>query len=418
MYMLLGSEMMYLYIDPGTGSMLFTIILGLATAFLFAIRGVFIKLSLYVAKNKNSKNAAETKKYQYVIYTDSKRYWNVFKSICDEFERRGIPLHYMTQSEDDPIFDAKYKYITGEYIGQSNTAFAKLNFMDADTVISTTPSLDVYQWKRSKGVNRYVHIFHDLSDCTGYEMFGVDYYDDIIMSGKIQEKTIRELEKMRNLKPKNLYLCGSVYLDAMKEKLASYGEITKDSSIPTVLLAPSWGASSILNKMGEKMLIALKKTNYNIVIRPHPQTKISDAKMLEELMAKFPDSENFHWDFSNDNFLTLAKSDIMITDFSSIMCDYALTFDRPYLYADVDINLDPYDASWFEEKPFRLKRAELMGMKITESELDGLKAIIDRVLENDEFADGRKTVKDVMWACQGESVKLTVDCIVGNKNDK
>lgn len=408
---------MSLYIDPGTGSMLFTVILSLATAGLFAVRGVYSKVKLYVAKGKKAKTGGETKKYRYVIYTDSKRYWNVFKPLCDEFERRGIALHYMTQSEDDPFFKTSYKHITGEYIGNTNSAFAKLYFLDADTVISTTPSLDVYQWKRSKNVNRYVHVFHDVSDCTAYEMFGIDHYDDIIMTGKVQEKYIREMERMRNLKPKNLYLCGSVYVDDMVNKRKTYGEIKRESDKPTILLAPSWGKSSILNRMGEKMLGALVATDYNIVVRPHPQTKKSEPKLLDRLMAKFPEKENFHWDYSNDNFLTLAKSDLMITDYSSITCDYAFVFDRPFLYADADIDLGVYDSYWFKETTYRFRMVSKLGKQITEDQLDGLKYIIDDVMNNDKYAEGREEVKKEIWAYQGEAVKRTVDCIVGNKAD-
>ena len=39
------------------------------------------------------------------------RSWNVFKPICDEFEKRGIDLLYLTQSDDDPALSQKYNHV-------------------------------------------------------------------------------------------------------------------------------------------------------------------------------------------------------------------------------------------------------------------------------------------------------------------
>ena len=45
---------MYLYIDPGTGSMLFTIIIGLISTLIFAFRGKFLKLKFLLSGGKGA----------------------------------------------------------------------------------------------------------------------------------------------------------------------------------------------------------------------------------------------------------------------------------------------------------------------------------------------------------------------------
>ena len=75
---------MFLYIDPGTGSMLFTILIGIITAGIFAVRGLIVKIGFLIKGGRNKDlMKAEYKQYEYVIFSDSKRYWNVFKPICD-----------------------------------------------------------------------------------------------------------------------------------------------------------------------------------------------------------------------------------------------------------------------------------------------------------------------------------------------
>ena len=145
---------MRFYIDPGTGSMLFSILIGVFSAAFFFLRGLIIKIKYSMVNGKEEKLNDSCLKY--VIFSDNKRYWNVFKPICDEFEKRGLDLTYYTASEDDPVLKAGYEHIHAEFIG-GNRIFARLNMLNAKILLSTTPGLDVYQWKRSKNVPYYVH---------------------------------------------------------------------------------------------------------------------------------------------------------------------------------------------------------------------------------------------------------------------
>ena len=96
-------------------------------------------------------------------------------------------------------------------------------------MLSTTPSLDVYQWKRSRDVSWYVHIPHAPNDITLYRMFGIDYYDAILLSGEYQVEQVRKLEKLRGLPEKELKLVGIPYMDEMKKGRSSLMLMPKHS---------------------------------------------------------------------------------------------------------------------------------------------------------------------------------------------
>ena len=96
-----------LYIDPGTGGMLFTILFGLIGVVVFAFRTVLMKLKFRLSGGKASK--INDQKIPVAIYTDHKRYWNVFEPLLDEFEKRHQNVIYLTGSEDDPVFSKKYE---------------------------------------------------------------------------------------------------------------------------------------------------------------------------------------------------------------------------------------------------------------------------------------------------------------------
>ena len=271
-----------LYIDPGTGSMLFSLFIGLAAAVTFGLRALVLKLKFIVSGGRAGK-ADESKTLPLVIFSDHKRYWNVFKPICDELEKRGVDAVYYTASADDPALAAGYAHVTAEYLGEKNKPYAKLNFLHADVLLATTPGLGVYQWKRSKDVKCYVHIPHSVCDFAGYRMFALDYYDSVIASGENQLGSMRKLEALRpSLKQKEFAVVGSTYLDAMKKRLDLLPPRAKNAR-KVVLVAPTWGKSGILSKFGEQFLSALSTTDFDVVIRPHPQSVVSEHKIIKNL---------------------------------------------------------------------------------------------------------------------------------------
>lgn len=401
---------MLLYIDPGTGSMLFSIVIGIATTLLFFAQRIFVKLKFLLSGGKAEKIAGN--KIPYVIFADHKRYWNVFKPVCDEFEKRRLPLVYWTASPDDPALSEKYEHVKTEFIGEGNKAFARLNMMNAGIVLSTTPGLDVYQWKRSRNVDCYVHIFHEVGEPLTYRMFGVDAYDALLFNGSFQEHYIRLLESKRKEKAKECAVVGCCYLDTMKERLSKIGVAECKSDKKTILLAPSWGQSAILSKYGKDILNALIKTGYKIIVRPHPQSFTSEKEMIENLEKEFPESENFKWNRDNDNFDVLNEADLLITDFSGVVFDFTLVFDKPIIYADTSFNSDPYDASWIDEPLWRFEKLKELGIKLDKKDFPKMKEMIDSVIENKELKASRDRVRAEAWQYQGQGAEKTVDWLL------
>lgn len=397
-----------LYIDPGTGSMLFSLFIGIATAAVFGAKALFVKLKFILSGGKASSDEQKDV-IPYVIFSDHKRYWNVFGPICEEFEKRKIPLVYYTASEDDPVFKQNYSFVKPEYLGEGNKPYAKLNFLKADKVIATTPGLDVYQWKRSKGVKTYIHVPHSVDDLSSYRMFGLDHYDVVLANGTNQPECLHKLEAMRNQNPKDIPVVGCTYMDSLKKKFDNAPAKNKNDKT-VVLVAPSWGASAILAKFGDKLLTELSKTDFEIVVRPHPQSITSEKNILETLQNKFQNT-NISWNFDNDNFDILNKADIMITDFSGVIFDYTFIFNKPVIYADTNFDKMPYDADWFDEPMWSLRVLPSLGVKLEEKDFSNLSNIIKETINSKGLEASRAKVRDEAWQCRGNAAKNIVDYI-------
>jgi len=395
-----------LYIDPGTGSMLFSLIIGAAATVYFLARAVYIKLKVVAFGGKAVKQA----KNKYVIYAEDKRYFSLFEPVLNEFEKRGIPVLYLTSSEDDAVFSKNYEFVKPEFAGKGNKVFARLNFLSADIVLSTTPSLDVYHWKRSKSVKHYSHIMHMAGGISTYRLFGIDYYDSILLTGVSEIPEVRELENLRKLPAKELVTVGCPYLDTFAEKLKN---ITVEKNGKTcVLISPSWGKSGLLNMYGEIILDNLVKLDYKIIIRPHPQSKTVEKELLHNLTQKYKDFTNVEWDYNPDNIYSLAKADIMISDFSGIIADYAFLCGKPVLCTGENMDFRYYDAYWLREKPVYLKSLPMIAKKLEDNDIAQISEVIEKTLGDKTFSDSRDKAKEMFWMNRGEAGQKVVDFMV------
>ena len=399
---------MILYIDPGTGSMLFTILIGILGVSRYLMKTWWVKLRFMLtggAKHEHSDN-----KYPLVIFSDDKRYWSIFEPVCRKLADAGFPVLYLTASEDDAAFRVPFPNFRAECIGHGNRGFSKLNFLKAYIVLSTTPGLDVLQWKRSPDVDWYVHLPHAPTDLTLYRMFGLDYYDAILISGDYQRKQLRELETLRALPEKEITLVGIPYMDEMKKRLEEAPPVPAHPR--TVLLAPSWGPSSILNKLGERFIDALLATGNHIIIRPHPQSFTSEIPLMEKLMKRYPESEQLEWNRDTDNFEVLRRSDIMISDFSGVTSEFALVYDKPVIYADTKFDTAPYDAWWLDSELWTFRVLALFGMELSEENMGNIGDVIGKCLSDKTFAEGRDKAREEGWAYPGHGAEHVAEYLM------
>jgi len=388
-----------LYIDPGTGSILFSVIAGAAASLYFLLRAFIQKIKFILSGGRvSAKNKVSCK---YVIYNEGKQYWNVFKDIVEQFEINKIELCYLTSAHDDPIFNCNYSYIKPEYIGEGNKAFAYLNILSADVVLMTTPGLDVFQLKRSKSVKHYSHILHSPSDATIYRLFGIDYFDSVLLNGDYQAFDIRILEKQRGLHSKQLVTVGCPYLDSFFNKSRQITE--EENNQFTVLVSPSWGASSLLTLYGEDLLDPLAESGWRIIIRPHPQSKKSEAAVLKRLQDKYFNNYNIIWDFESDNIYSLKKSNIMISDFSGIIFDFMFLFDRPVIYSNKEIDPRPYDFCDLDHEIWRNKTIRDTCIELNKEDFSKITDVIKNASKSETLALARKNAKETAWQYQGEA---------------
>ena len=342
---------MRFYIDPGTGSMLFAILIGIIGAVTYMLKSWILKLRFVLSGGKKVDTGA--KKIPLVIFSDDKRYWSVFRPVCRELDKKGIDTVYMTASPDDPALENDLPHIHAQFIEEGNKAFAKLNFLNASV------------------------------------------------------EQVRALEKLRALPAKEIVKVGIPYMDDMLARLHADPPLPEHER--TVLLAPSWGESAILKKYGGRIIDTLLATGYHIIIRPHPQSFRSEQDMMAKLMRAYPDSPQLEWNRDADNYDVLRRSDILISDFSGVIFDFSLVYDKPVIYTDTDFDDAPYDAWWLDTPYWTFDVLPRIGQKLTEENMPRLRELIDACLRDPRYQAGSDEARAQTWEHIGQGARNTAD---------
>ena len=393
---------LFCYIDPGTGSLLFSALFGIIGTLFFLSKALLIKLKTFSFADKINKKE-NISKAKIIIYGEDKRYYNVFKPIIEELINLEIPTIYYSSSEDDKIFEIKSDFLKSEFIGTGNKAYSKLNFIEADICLMTTPNLDVFQLKRSKGVKKYVHITHSSAETSTYCLYSLDFFDAVFLNGEHQIRDIRELENKRNTIIKDLYVVGNPYLDELSKMKETI--IKENNSKKTILIAPSWGMNCLFRRFGEKLLDNIVNSDYNIIIRPHPQSLISDKDIIDKFQNRYKYKNNVEWDFNRVNIYSLSKADIMISDFSGVIFDYAFLFEKPVIIPSFTFDKRGTDAIEIDEEVWTFETIPKISFKLDENNFSNISQIIEDSINNETLKNNILKAKEEAYMYEGQASK-------------
>ena len=374
----------YAYLDPGSGSMLVSALVGLVATVFFMLKSFYYNLINFIRSFFGL--SAKSSKYDIVFYSEGKNYWNTFKPILDDFEENNFYATYLTSSKDDPGLKMEYKNIETKYIGQSDSAYAYLNLIEANILAMTTPGLDVFQIKRSKGVKKYAYIHHAPTDGV-YKTYSFDYFDIIFCSGPHQINNIKFIENLRGIKEKLLFMSGCPYYDELivKRNKLNFDKNPNHDKSMSILIAPTWDKNGLLKRFGLSLLKPLAESGYALKIRPHPQSFIVEPQLINELKTSLENFKNVSWDCSADNFVSLSEADILISDMSGVIFDFAFIFEKPVITMDFEINLDGTDSNDFKQEIWELGVLNRIGKKIEIDEIHDISNTINYLSKNFDY---------------------------------
>ena len=279
-----------------------------------------------------------------VFYSEGSGFYKYFKGAIEYLlTNSDATIHYVTNDPDDQIFEAAKERprIQPYYIGEKR-AITLMMKMDADIVVTTLEDLETFYIKRSyvrKDIE-YVFMFHHMMSChltptkTAY-----DAYNTLLCIGPHQVAEVRRAEELYGLPAKNLVEAG---YDLIDEEIAAYEALEKhDNDKRTVLIGPSWQEGNVLDSCFDGLMDGLLGRGWRVIVRPHPEYTKRYRARWEALQARYADVPEdelyFERDFSSNE--TIWTSDVLITDWSSVACEFAFSTLKPCIFVDTPMKV-------------------------------------------------------------------------------
>lgn len=356
-----------------------------------------------------------------VFYSEASGFYKYFQNTIESLlARTNVVINYVTSDPDDQIFALAEKEprIQPYYIGERRmiTLFMK---MDADIVVMTMPDLDTYHFKRSyvrKDVE-YVYMFHGIfSGLVTLRKGALDHFDTLLTPTPGFEVEMRGWNEKMGLPNQKMVPCGYGVIDNMA---AEYDRMEKrENPVKTVLIAPSWQADNILDSCLADLVEPLLAAGFDVTVRPHPQYIRRFPQRLEKLIhdCEGYDKERFRFQLNFSSNETVFSSDVLVTDWSNIGCEYALATKKPVMY--INTPMKRVNEAWTDEDIARCapdaKLRDVMGAALEVADVRDKAAAtaLDMIENRAAYAQTLETVRQEKLYHFGESGKYAADYLI------
>lgn len=320
-----------------------------------------------------------------VLYSESGQDWHHFEPIVAELcGRMGRTICYVSSDPADRGLQQSSERILPFCIGDGFFRILWFQTLDAGVMLTQLLDLGNFDLKRSVHPVHYVYMFHSLiSTHMADHANSYDHYDTILCAGPHQAREIRRREELLGLPPKRLVPHGYARVEQlMRERRDPPPRHGREDT--HVLLAPSWGPNTILNRFGGELVELLMTAGYRLTLRPHFQTRWQTPEVIDRIAGRWREHPRFALVEDMAESDSLFDSHLMITDWSGAGMDYGLGLEKPVLYFDLPPKSrnDRWQALGIE--PFEMRVRDSLGALLKPQQLADTPAVIDRLLAEPE----------------------------------
>jgi len=315
-----------------------------------------------------------------IFYAESNADWAHIAPIVQILnEKYQQPVTCITSDPTDSILKSHHELVRSFFIGSGVARTIFFQLAKAKAFVMTLTDLDSYYLKRSKNVVHYFYAFHALVSSHGaYRAHAFDGYDTVFCVGPHHVSEIREQEKVYKLRAKNLVEAGYCRLDkiyAFSEEQKS-GKKASASENPVVLVAPTWGASSMVDNCLDEVITTLTSAKITTILRLHPMTLRHHPELPSRLEADFADTGFFSFDSKLQAIDSLLQADIMVADHGGSGLEFSLGLEKPVVSIATPAKLHNSQRELIKLPLFEdLIRPE-MGIELAIGELEKLPDVI------------------------------------------
>jgi len=321
-----------------------------------------------------------------VIFSESGQdyhfFENIIKHICQSFTKE---VCYLSSDMSDPVFELNNEMIKPIFIGNGLARTILFQIVEADVFVLTMEDLNNYHLKRSINKVHYVFIPHSMVSTHMIEKEDAyDHYDTICCVGPHHKQEIKKREQLYSLPSKNLLSCGFDRFDSLiKQRDVARLQNNK----LTVLVAPSWGKDALLETCGKVLIEQLLSSQYRVLLRPHPQTVRLNPELIEDILQKFSNNNDFICNPKMDSFDNLVEADIIVSDWSGVALEFGLALEKPVLYIDVPKKCKNPNYTQLNIEPIEIRFRERLGRVISPQDVYKAGEVVEQMITEENLPD-------------------------------
>ena len=316
------------------------------------------------------------KKKEFVFYSESKFYRDYYISLILELKRLGQKNIILVTSDIDDV-DFFKNTLTCYYIKNFFILSIFFKILNCKFLILTLTDLGEHLQK-SKLCKFYVYFFHALASSQKiYTKTAFKNYDIILSNGKYQSEELRSAEKQFSFPKKEIVDTGYFFLDSIRNK-ANFRLKEKKH----ILFAPSWNynKNNLFDDYSIDIIKNLLSSGFKLTLRPHPEHYKRSNQVLKKITNIFLNNKNFILDKNISNLNSLEKSEILITDSSSIVFEFMFIFKRPIIYIEYKDKVHNIDFKKKSISSIDEEFKDTFGNKININDISNLSNLCEKLI--------------------------------------
>ncbi|MDZ4731273.1 MAG: CDP-glycerol glycerophosphotransferase family protein [Xanthomonadales bacterium] len=350
-----------------------------------------------------------------VFYSETGQDWHHFSGLIAELNSRlQHKVCYVTSDQNDPGLNYQHPNYQGIWLPEGFFLTVFFQMSQSDVFVLTMMDLNNLQLKRSVHPVHYVYLFHSMGSTHMVDHANsFDHYDSLFCTGPHQVKEIRRREELQGLPAKHLFDYGHPRLEQILHEGREFrldagmhaGNCTAENRQPIVLIAPTWGDTSIFNVCGEELIETLLGANFQVIMRPHYQSNRLTPDVIESTRKRFEANPDFEYIAQMGETQSLFRSDVLISDWSAMALEYSLGLEKPVLFIDVPRRIRNPDWQEWGIEPMESAIRSQVGEIVALDELERAPEKILHLLScRADFTNRMRALREQMVFRMGHSV--------------
>jgi YidC/Oxa1 family membrane protein insertase len=342
-----------------------------------------------------------------VVYSESGQDWHQFAGLIGELnERLDRRVTYVTSDRNDSGLAREHRNYRAICIpeGLFLTIFFQVN--QSDLFVLTMMDLQNLQLKRSLHPVHYVYLFHSMGSTHMVDNENsYDHYDSLFCAGPHQVREIRRREELKGLPAKHLFDYGHPRLEEVIAQGRAYRRESQAGEPKTLLIAPTWGDTSIFNTCGKELIAVLLDAGYRVIMRPHYQSNKRTPEVIDSVRQAFEGKPRFEYVDRMGETDSILRSDLLVSDWSAMALEYAWGLEKPVLFVDVPRRLRNPNWQDLGIEPLESAIREQVGEIVAPDGLAEVPAAVERLLADPErFRARMREMREALVFRLGHSV--------------